>query len=98
MKYADVVNMGKPLKGTAMGPRKFTLLIALATPTLAWAAAPSPAVRRACHDDAVRFCSAVIWQAEARRACMRRHHAQLSMRCKAAIADQMLTTGAQKGR
>ncbi len=65
--------------------QKFIVLITLVVPTLA-VAAPSAAVREACSGDAKTFCSAVISQPEARRACMKKHYAQLSKRCKAAIA------------
>jgi len=66
--------------------QKFIVLITLVVPTLAMAAPPSAAVREACSGDAKRLCSAVISQTEARQACMRKHRAQLSERCKAAIA------------
>jgi hypothetical protein len=47
---------------------------------------PPKYVRDACHDQAVKFCAAVIRNDEARQACMRRHHDELSADCKAAIA------------
>ena len=50
------------------------------------AATPPKYVRDACHDQALKFCAAVIRKTEARQACMRKHHDQLSADCKAAIA------------
>jgi hypothetical protein len=68
---------------------------AVLVPVLALAAAPpTPAVRRACSPDARRLCASVLAQADRRRHCMRMHHAQLSLRCKAAIADQMMERAA----
>src|SRR5262249_8550560 len=49
---------------------------------------PSAALRQACGEDARRFCSAVIQDLQARRACMKAHAADLSASCKAAIAKQ----------
>jgi hypothetical protein len=49
-------------------------------------AKPPKYVREACHDQAVKFCAAVIRNTEARQACMRKHHDELSADCKAAIA------------
>jgi len=49
---------------------------------------PSAALRQACGEDARRFCSAVIQDLQARRACMKAHAADLSAPCKAAIARQ----------
>jgi hypothetical protein len=51
-------------------------------------ARPNAAVRAACSGDAKRFCSAVINDLGARRACMRSHREQLSTACKAALAKQ----------
>ena len=50
------------------------------------ARAPQP-VLAACHDDVRRLCAAVLWNAEARQACMREHSAELSVGCKSAIAQ-----------
>ena len=44
------------------------------------------AVHQACMGDARRFCSAVIRDVQARRACMRAHRAELSAECKEALA------------
>ena len=49
---------------------------------------PNAAVRQACIGDARRFCSAVIHDLQARRACMRAHRAELSPACKEALAKQ----------
>jgi hypothetical protein len=38
-----------------------------------------------CHDDAVKFCNAVISDADKRRACMRAHWSKVSPECKAAV-------------
>jgi len=50
------------------------------------AATPPKYVRDACHDQALKFCAAVTRKTEARQACMRKHHDELSADCKAAIA------------
>jgi hypothetical protein len=47
---------------------------------------PSAATRQACAGDARKFCSAVIQDLAARRACMKAHHADLSPACKEALA------------
>ena len=44
------------------------------------------AVHQACIGDAQRFCSAVIRDKQARRACMKAHRAELSAGCKEALA------------
>jgi hypothetical protein len=38
-----------------------------------------------CHDDARKFCDAVLFDLEKRLACMRAHRSQLSQACIAAI-------------
>jgi hypothetical protein len=38
-----------------------------------------------CYEDAQKFCLAVIYDLEKRRACMRAHSSQLSQACIAAI-------------
>ena len=50
------------------------------------AATPPKYVRAACHDQAQKFCAAVIRDTPKRQACMRKHHDELSADCKAAIA------------
>jgi hypothetical protein len=70
-----------------VGLRKLVIVLTLFSSTIAVAAPapPSPAVRAACAADARRLCASVITNVAARRACMARHAAQLSSRCKAAL-------------
>jgi hypothetical protein len=73
----------------SFGIARLALLLVVLVPAItsqAKAAAPQ-AVRAACHDDVRRLCAAVLWNAEARQACMREHSAELSAGCKAAIAQ-----------
>jgi len=51
------------------------------------------AVRDACSGDIRKFCSDVMKDSSARRACMKAHHGQLSTDCKAARAKR---SGSQK--
>jgi hypothetical protein len=68
---------------------KVIVWILLFSPAAAYAApAPSPAVRRACHEDAQKLCSSVLSEPEKRRACMREHREQLSEECRTAIMEQ----------
>jgi hypothetical protein len=62
------------------------LLSVVLVPSLTEAATPPKYVRDACHDQALKFCAAVIRKTEARQACMRKHHDELSADCKAALA------------
>ena len=62
------------------------LLSVVLVPSRTEAATPPKYVRAACHDQTLKFCAAVIRKAEARQACMRKHHDELSADCKAAIA------------
>lgn len=50
------------------------------------AAAPPAAVHAACVDDAKRLCADVFDNQKARMACMQKHHAEWSARCKAAVS------------
>jgi hypothetical protein len=62
------------------------VFVVLAAPTFT-IAAPSAAVRAACHEDARRVCGAVFGNPGAVQACMREHRAELSEGCKAAMAQ-----------
>jgi len=55
--------------------------------------APSAAVRMACLDDAKKFCSAVLHDDEARRACMKNHAAELSAGCQDAVSAERRAAG-----
>jgi len=68
------------------------LSFALLGPTAVYAA-PSAAVRAACHGDAMKFCSAVVSDDEARRACMKNHAAELSAACREAVTAQRRVEG-----
>ena len=62
------------------------LLSVVLVPSRTEAATPPKYVRAACHDQAQKFCAAVIRDTPKRQACMRKHHDELSADCKAAIA------------
>ena len=71
--------------------RQVIMAILLFAPAAAIAASqPSPAVRRACIADAKKFCSAVLFQPEKRRECMKEHRMQLSERCRTAVLDERM--------
>jgi hypothetical protein len=45
----------------------------------------APAGIPECREDAIKFCNAVLFDLDKRRACMRAHMSQLSRGCLAAI-------------
>lgn len=49
-----------------------------------------PAPLQACMGDIKALCGSIQQDREHIRDCMKQHHAQLSIACKAAIADRML--------
>jgi hypothetical protein len=71
-----------------MSVLRLLLISFIATePLVALAATMPAAVREACRPDAIRLCSAVITNQEARQACMRKHRAQWSDACTKAVAE-----------
>lgn len=59
---------------------------ALVLPSIAFAAPPA-AVRAACASDGMRLCGSTVGNPQAHRACMMEHRAELSDRCRGAIAE-----------
>ncbi|MGP0088872.1 MAG: cysteine rich repeat-containing protein [Xanthobacteraceae bacterium] len=67
--------------------RILVISIGVITPTLAFAASP---LQGACLNDVKTLCASVQPGGGRMRDCMREHRAELSIACKAAIADRML--------
>ena len=73
--------------------RIFIISIGVIAPALALAAGP---LQGACANDIKTLCGSVQPGGGRIRDCIREHRAQLSVTCKAAIADRMLERAANK--
>ena len=73
--------------------RILVISIGVITPAFALAAGP---LQEGCGNDIKTLCGSVQPGGGRIRDCMREHRAQLSVTCKAAIADRMLERAANK--
>jgi hypothetical protein len=73
--------------------RILVISIGVITPALALAAGP---LQEGCGNDIKTLCGSVQPGGGRIRDCIREHRAQLSVTCKAAIADRMLERAANK--
>jgi hypothetical protein len=72
---------------------KYALMVAVGVLVPVLALADGSPMRGACMNDVKSLCGSIQPGGGRIRDCMREHRAQLSITCKAAIADRMLERG-----
>ena len=72
---------------------KFGLVVAAGVLVPVLALAEAGPMRAACMNDIKSLCGSIQPGGGRIRECMKEHHTQLSITCKAAIADRMLERG-----